>query len=332
MKYTVLTYIINNYEIVHEIEQKDSEAEYILVTDDPNLKSETWSVFYDPELEGLSVFDKCYQIRFNWYKYCNTDLCVRVDGSMAVKRSLAPLVEEFVGGGYDICLMPHPMRDNFPDEYDVWVRDRNYPREQADKCLAIMAAKGYDFSYKGLFQFGFCIQRKDQRTMDLNRSCLELMMEMGSDGKIERLDQIPLSFLMNTDFSDMKVLPVSEQLLHSVYIQHYDHNSSRMMLNKNYDIDKDDMKYMFNQPVKCMYLDIPLTLGEVHKREKELHDVISNLQRENLILHQERQNLYQENMSLQYTKKRYKHYKKNFIICAVSLAVVIIAVAIFCIA
>ena len=41
VKYSVLTYIFDGYEIVQEIEQKDPEAEYILVTDDPNLKSDT---------------------------------------------------------------------------------------------------------------------------------------------------------------------------------------------------------------------------------------------------------------------------------------------------
>ncbi len=48
MRYTVLTYIFNGYEQVHEVGEKDFDADYVLVTDDPNLKSETWRVIYDP--------------------------------------------------------------------------------------------------------------------------------------------------------------------------------------------------------------------------------------------------------------------------------------------
>ena len=39
-RYTVLTYIFNHYEKVHEIREKDPEADYVLITDDPQLKIE----------------------------------------------------------------------------------------------------------------------------------------------------------------------------------------------------------------------------------------------------------------------------------------------------
>ena len=49
-KYSILCYIINNYENVKEVIEKDPNAEYILVTDDKNLKSSTWNVVYDESL------------------------------------------------------------------------------------------------------------------------------------------------------------------------------------------------------------------------------------------------------------------------------------------
>ena len=39
MRYTVLTYIFNDYERVHEVKEKDPDADYVLVTDDPHLTS-----------------------------------------------------------------------------------------------------------------------------------------------------------------------------------------------------------------------------------------------------------------------------------------------------
>lgn len=82
-KYSVLCYIINGYEDVKEIIQKDPDVEYILVTDDKNLKSNTWTVVYDENLLAFSsIFDRCYAIRFNIFKYCHTPICVYIDGNV----------------------------------------------------------------------------------------------------------------------------------------------------------------------------------------------------------------------------------------------------------
>lgn len=62
-RYSVLTFIFNDYEPVREIKEKSPDADFILVTDNPSLTSETWTVLYDPKLSGLSVFEKCYQVR-----------------------------------------------------------------------------------------------------------------------------------------------------------------------------------------------------------------------------------------------------------------------------
>lgn len=81
-RYTILCYIINNYEVVHEVIERDPDAEYILVTDDPKLESKTWKVIYDKSLEGLSIFDKCYAIRFNIFKYVTSDICIYLDANI----------------------------------------------------------------------------------------------------------------------------------------------------------------------------------------------------------------------------------------------------------
>lgn len=43
-KYSILTYIIGDYEFPREILEKDPDTEYILVTDNPKIKSDTWTV------------------------------------------------------------------------------------------------------------------------------------------------------------------------------------------------------------------------------------------------------------------------------------------------
>lgn len=242
--YTVLTYIFNGYERVHEIQQKDPDAEYILVTDDPKLKSKTWKVVFDDSLKKLSAFDKCYHVRFHPFLYAKTDIVVRIDGSIQVNKSLEKIVNDF--DGYDRCLMIHPRRNTMKEEYDVWVNTRGYPKEQADKCLGFMKRMGYDMKLQGLYQGCFEILRKNEVNRNINDIVYDFLRYLG-DGKIERLDQTITSFVINHLFQDLKVMPVSENLVtNSPLMTWYLHNSFTPIPD-----DKEKIEpYLFNKPVK----------------------------------------------------------------------------------
>ena len=247
MRYTVLTYIMEGYEPVREVVEKDPEAEYILVTDDPAIRSDTWQVVYDKMLAGLSTFDKCYQVLFHPFDYADTDTVVRIDGSIRVKAPLTPVIDTFENGGYDICVMIHPERNTMLEEYEVWCKTRNYPLKQAAKCLNYMKAKGYDLDYKGLYQGGFVIHRRNELNDEFCRLTYDTLKHLGSGGKIERIDQTISSFILNSRFADrMKVMAVSERIItNGNYMQFYLHNSA-------YAVDKwpTIQPYLFNQPIR----------------------------------------------------------------------------------
>lgn len=91
--YTVLTYIIGDYETVHELEFDPAttpHVEYLLVTDNKDLKSDTWKVIYDDSLvnDDLKPFDKVFGIRYNLFKYATNDICIRIDGSIGINKPL----------------------------------------------------------------------------------------------------------------------------------------------------------------------------------------------------------------------------------------------------
>lgn len=228
-KYTVLTYIFNGYEMVHEIREKDPDAEYILVTDDPNLKSKTWDVVYDGGLATLSPFDKTFTVRYHPFDYAHTDTVVRIDGSIGINKPLRPLVDAFHAGGYDRCLMIHPRRDTIPGEYAAWVKLRHYPKEQADKCLAFFARMGYDLETRGIFQACFEIVKKNRVNAELNNITFSLLRYLGDEGKIDRLDQTVLTFVVNHLFEDrLSVMPVPESIItNRELMTWYAHNSNR---------------------------------------------------------------------------------------------------------
>lgn len=280
-RYSILTYNINNYEVIHEVEQMDPEAEYVLVTDDKDMKSSSWTIVYDEDLEGLSAFDKTFAIRYNVFKYCNTDICVRIDGSMGLKLSLKPLIDIFEDGGYDVCLMPHPHRSDIKEEYNAWVSYRGYDRNQANRCIKKLEEKGYDFNYKGLFQSGFVIQRRGEITCRIDKEVYGLMKELSTNGIIERLDQTLLSFVINHYFSHLKVLPISSQILSSAYLQLYMHGGNVRNLYHMPDFRKEDIHYMFNKKVNCLYMPTPLDSNIIADREYQLMYELLKSQEEN---------------------------------------------------
>lgn len=57
--------------------------------------------------------------------------------------------------------------------------------------------------------------------------------------------------MLNSFFSTIKVLPVSEQIIRSDYMTWYWHNSNHPNLNFFMTPGEPDMKYVFNKLVEC---------------------------------------------------------------------------------
>lgn len=278
-RYTVLTYNIGNYELVREIEEKDPEAEYVLVTDSKEVKSSTWDVIVDESIKGTNAFDKVCDVRTNAFKYCNSDICIRVDASVKIKRSLKVLVDMFEKGKYDIALLPHPTRYSIVDEFDTWIKVRNYNENQAERIKDYFKKNNYDFKYKGLLQCGFLITRNNSLTNSIINDTYALAKQLGENGHMERIDQIIFTYIMNTKYSQVKVLPLSEQILHSYYMQIYQHGSNDINAYVDFDLTKKDKKYLFNKLVECKYLKTPAK--QTSERENELLKKLEEVQEKN---------------------------------------------------
>lgn len=258
MKYSVLTYNINGYEIIHNIDEElfnemKEDVEFIYVTDDHSITSDTWTVVYDDSLTG-STFDKCYQIRFNPFKYVHTDTVMRIDGSMGITRNIIPIFEYFDKYDYDAAVMIHPTRNTMYPEYVAWCRQRNYPVEQADKCMRFFAANDYDaMNYRGLYQGNFVIQRNDGFNNAWNEMNYKILKALATEpDTIERVDQTISSFVLNKFFSDKKIMPVGQYICNGMFFNWYQHNSNnRMDCNDRNNIEP----FLFNKGcyLACLY-------------------------------------------------------------------------------
>ena len=213
-RYTVLTYNFGVCEPVREVVERDPDAEYVLVTDDLGAKSETWRILWSHLNEDMNVWEKCYDVRFHPFDYAQTDMVVRLDASIEVRKPLTPIIDEMERGGYDRCLMIHPHRASMQTEYEEWCCKRDYPEDQAADMLHIMRRLGYDLSQYGLFQSGFEVVRRNRTNEIINDLTYDLLRYAAPDGRIQRINQTWFSMVVNHLFSDrLKVLPVSQRVI-----------------------------------------------------------------------------------------------------------------------
>lgn len=254
-KYSVLCFIVNGYEKVREVQNPDPDVEYVLVTDDKDLKSITWRIMYDSQLEQMAPFEKCHNIKYNVFKYVTTDLCIYIDASFQVKGSLDQLVEDFKSSGADIGLMCHPFIQNFVSELQLWIKQRNYPYQHANRFMNFLHKMQYNLEYKSHFQSGMSIRKKSKMTRDFENLVLSHLYYIADDDIVERIDQLVVDYVLNTYFNDKKVFLLSMQCMFSDKLQIYKHNSDEACdTDIHFDMRLPDSAFCFNQEQECYYL------------------------------------------------------------------------------
>lgn len=220
-------YNFNNYEIMRDVPDcaLDPDIEYLYITDNMNLKSKNWKIIIDHDLDKLSQFDKCYSVRFNLFKYTNAEYVMYIDGSIQILKNPRIYFERFLESKCDVSVCVHPGRTTLYEEYYEWTKTRNYDKIKAFTALSYIQETGYDIkNYKGLYQGGFRIIKNTDIQQKLDNDCYNILKELDNDGNIERIDQTIYSFLLNTKYSTLKLLPYNDSCIFSKYLNIQDHN------------------------------------------------------------------------------------------------------------
>jgi hypothetical protein len=171
MKYCVVTYIFNNYEILKDPLEIDPDCDYICFTDDASLTSSgTFKIIYLKELDTdkLTGVQKMLALKYQIYRYIpdveKYDYIVRLDGSIAIYKSLRPIVEYMNNWKYDISVAPHYKRDNYIDEYNTWISARNLNPAYYNMFQLAISKSSYNYSVSGLIE----------TTVQIYRNCKEI--------------------------------------------------------------------------------------------------------------------------------------------------------------
>lgn len=249
MKYTVLTMLFGEYDSLKTPKVIDDDAEYICITDNKTLKSDIWNIIYDDcgipdkEYQGNNVYiRRTYYVRWNWWKYCNTDICVIMDASFLIVSSLHNFINRAYN--YDCVIYTHPCRDNIYDEYNTWIEYRGLDKEYMYNFISYTDTFGYNIYTKGLFCTGFMVLKKTFTTISLSQDILYMMKYISDNG--DRNDQAYLSYFLNTKyFNCLDIMFLSLEFICTNFLRLFYHNSDIVIT----EFDKNYCKYQNNKKI-----------------------------------------------------------------------------------
>ena len=243
MTYTVLTYVMGNYERLHEVVKKSPHARYLCITDREDLSSNTWEVIYVKDLPG-SPLNKTRFVKWHPWSFTSDEVVIIIDGSVGVNGPLDDIVEALEG--YELGMMIHPERNTVKSEIEAWMQWRGLKPDAAERQLSIMEMSGYSLNaYRGLYQCCVRILRRTPAVQLWLETVTGLLLLCGKGGEFATPEQVIASFALNKYFSQIPVMWVSERLVNSKYLSWYFHDSDIRFVHREL-----IPPYAFNKPVK----------------------------------------------------------------------------------
>lgn len=219
MVYSVLTYIFDKYELLRDA-PKNSYVEYICVTNNPNLQSNTWKIIVDKDLLDKDPLYASFYVRYHPFKYCNSSICVRIDGSIKINKTLHPIIERFNNLDSDICIMTNSRAYTIEQELKYWGFQINNKEEQKEYYKSL----GVNITEEGCIQSPFSITRNNELCNKCDNLCWEMIKKFTIDGKTARPSQVIMTVAISLT-KNLKIMFVNEKLIQSKLMQWYHHNS-----------------------------------------------------------------------------------------------------------
>lgn len=201
---SILTFILGDGELLRTPSVVNPNAEYICITDNSNLRSDTWTCIFDESLTMIpNLRQRMAYIKYNPFKYATGKHVVVIDGSFEIGNDFSHISR--IMSTHEIALRTHPYRTSLVDEIDVWKQCRGLPEETYNKFQSAFNKCGYG-DYRGLFETSTLILNRTARTEDLLAMTREACSYFGtSDGTWCMTNQCPFTFVINTKMSSMDV-------------------------------------------------------------------------------------------------------------------------------
>lgn len=280
-RYTVITCNFGGYEIMREIQNPLKEVEYLYITDDINITSNTWNVIYDKFYDNFSnPFDKVVMFRSRVLEYTHSDFCVRIDASIQINGfSFENIINEMNLMNSDISFIISPRFNTILDEMLDWEYQRNIPREKLEHFINYynFHEKNFDLiSKNSICTLGILIQKNNQLNKDINAKQISVLNEIkdfNNELNFYRVDQIVFTYVINKFFNGINVLPLEYSVISNEYTKICIHNTNTTL----YDVGVSKMNtlYLFNEPISRLFngfnYNIKLSKNDIINDSKKIH-------------------------------------------------------------
>lgn len=324
-KYSVITCNFGNYEPLREVINPLEDVEYIYVTDDKHLTSNTWNIIYDERYDDyINPFDKVIIFRSIYLNYCHSDICVRIDGSINIcGSSFENTINEFNKRNSQISFILSPIISDIETEILGWLCSNRISKEESNEFYNFISSKThiYDFKQNSICNTGLFIQRNDDLNIKINKKQFDTLEEIKRINNVDhyyRIDQVVFTYVINEYFRDINVLPL-----------HYSHisNEKTYLCCHNTNIPRYEIRvsqskkqYLFNKVVLSLYdgekyINL-LTKEDIINNSKKIHVSISNAIYDNKSTYESIKNTYnewieREDVNVINIENDYYYYKNN---------------------
>lgn len=189
--YSVLTVNTNTYEPVREVKNPNPAVEYVCVTDNPELKSETWKIIY---VENVYFLD----VKHHQYDYVSTDVCLWLDGSYQIDDDpTESFVLPFIKSKKEFAISLHDVRHNCIEECVYWMYTRpNRMSLKNGSAFIVNVISNGGIIFDTLFQTSCMLTKKTKNVCSIFNKLIELENKLSADGRYSD-DQTTLSYIAN---------------------------------------------------------------------------------------------------------------------------------------
>ena len=239
MKYSILTCIFGDYEVLRTPYVIDPECEYVCVTDRDDLyDNDVWQIRHLNEiLKTMPFVNQWTYVRFHPFEFVSNDICLYIDGSIQIMDGSIQdvLIKPFGEGNFFYGIMPpvNQIECNIQADIDTWENTRDLNRMISNKIRKYLDDN--DYHVKGMLHSGFLMYKNCQDTHILNNTAWELCHLWSYNGcNVDRNNQIDLSYTVNKLFyqSD-RIFRVSGLMLNSSILQIFKHGSTTEIWGRN---------------------------------------------------------------------------------------------------
>ena len=258
-RYSVVTFLFGDYDILRDPDEIDENAEYICLTDRDDLKSDIWEFKkLNVDLSYYNNWQKTLIARYTALDYINTDQCILVDCSVHIKKSLKNVIDFLSNEDWhmqhnDLGLMINPWRESYLEEYDEWINKRNLDVSQKNDFIEFCNMHNFNIESKGFIMTTIMYIKKSEYTYKFFKHVLtELQNHFNFS---ERVDQTYFSVILFRYYDHLIKSYLSMQVLDSPYFEYFYHGENYTHAGEyEYDISDIDFKMVNNKLEICKYL------------------------------------------------------------------------------